>query len=328
MKKLLLVRFGGLGDLLAVAPSIQLLRRQFPAARLTLVCREEYGNFLREIGLVDDVLRADGPLLLPLFLDSPSPDADPKRWLRDFDLVVAWLQDGKGGALESGLIASAGTQKCRVVDYGRDGKGEAIIPFFFQETQRVLEKLDKSCVRRPFEEYVRLSVPDVCRERGLSLLNLSGECRGEIVVVHPGSGSVSKCWPLRNFLEVVEDLGRKGLGGVLVTGEAESALDPVLDKTVLPSGWARLRSPSLGALAGLLVQAALYLGNDSGITHLASACGTQVIAIFRSEFADVWRPFGRVHLLRADSPEMISQHEVGKKIAGLIGLNGRSSNGN
>jgi heptosyltransferase-3 len=320
MKKILLVRFGGLGDLLAVAPSVQLLHRQFPAARLVLACREEYGNFLREIGLVDDVLRADGPRWLPLFSGSASSDEDAERWFRSFDLVVAWMQGGKGGELENRLIAVAGAQKGRVISYGRDEKGDAIIPFFFRETERLLESFDKSWAGRRFEEYVRLPVPDVFGKRCLSLLGLSGESEERFAVVHPGSGSASKRWPLRNFLEVVEDLGRKGLGGALVTGEAETALERLFDRTDLPSGWVRLPSPSLGALAGLLIRAAFYLGNDSGITHLASACGTQVIAIFRSEFTAVWRPFGRVHLLSADSPEMISVEEVLKKIAGLNGL--------
>ncbi len=314
--------------MLAVAPSVQLLRRQFPAARLTLACREEYGNFLQEIGLVDDVLRADGPRLLPLFSGSASLDEDAERWFNDFDFVVAWMQDGMGGAFENGLISAAGAQRCRIISYGRDGKGGAIIPFFFYETERLLESVDESQAGGRLEEYVRLPVPDACSKRGLSLLDLSEESEKKLVVVHPGSGSASKCWPLRSFLDVVEDLSRKGLGGALVTGEAESALDPLLDRTVLPSGWVRLRSPALGALAGLLIRAAFYLGNDSGITHLASACGTQVIAIFRSEFAAVWRPFGRVHLLSADSPEMISADEVLNKIAGLSGPGEPLSNGN
>lgn len=320
MKKLLLVRFGGLGDLLAVGPSVQLLHHQFPAARLILACREEYGNFFREIGLVDDILRADGPRLLPLFSGSASLDKDAERWFGGFDFVIAWMQDRKAGELENRLIAMAGAQKSRVISYGRNEKGDAVIPFFFYETERLLESLDKRRAGRRFEEYLRLPVPDVFGKRGLSLLDLSEKSEEQFAVIHPGSGSASKRWPLRNFLEVVEDLGRKGLGGALVTGEAESALDSVLDRTVLPSGWVRLRSPELGALAGLFIRAAFYLGNDSGITHLASACGTQVIAMFRSEFAAVWRPFGRVHLLSADSPEMISVDEVLKEIAGLSGI--------
>ncbi len=326
MKKILLVRFGGLGDLLAVAPSIQLLRREFSDSRLILACREEYGKFLREIGLVDDVLRADGPRFTPLFSGPLSPDRDLEVWLREFDLIVAWLQDGTNRALERGLIAAAGPNRCHILYYRRDKEGKAVIPFFFRETQRVLDKHDKSYARHSFEEYVKLSIPGVCREQGLSLLKLSEESTKKLVVVHPGSGSASKCWPLRNFLEVVEHLGRKGMGGALVTGEAEATLDRLLDKTDLPSGWARLRSPPLAPLAGLLVQTALYLGNDSGITHLASACGTEVVVIFRTEFADVWRPCGRVHLLSADSPELISRDEVMKKISELTGLENHPPN--
>jgi ADP-heptose:LPS heptosyltransferase len=139
-------------------------------------------------------------------------------------------------------------------------------------------------------------------------------------VVHPGSGSEKKRWPLDHFLEIIGRLRRSGISGVLVTGEAEENIDSVLEKTALPIGWTWIQRPPLIALAGLLKEARLYLGNDSGVTHLAAACGTDVVALFRRDLVDSWRPFGRVQLLFAERVDHIRVDSVWGKMTGLLGL--------
>ena len=96
------------------------------------------------------------------------------------------------------------------------------------------------------------------------------------------------------------DLARSGLTGRFVAGEAEPEIAARLRGAPLPSGWDVLVSPPLSGLAALLETAPVYVGNDSGVTHLAAACGAPVVALFRTEFAVSWRPFGRTTVLAAD----------------------------
>jgi heptosyltransferase-3 len=133
-------------------------------------------------------------------------------------------------------------------------------------------------------------------------------------IVHPGSGSENKRWPLAHFIEIVGRLGERGVGGALVTGEAEEGMAADVGEAALPPSWAWVRKPGLGTLARLLSEAALYVGNDSGVTHLAAACGAEVVAIFRREFASIWRPLGRVHLHVAVSPGEIDPESVWKTV--------------
>jgi ADP-heptose:LPS heptosyltransferase len=100
-------------------------------------------------------------------------------------------------------------------------------------------------------------------------------------------------------------LGERGVAGSMVTGEAEERMEAELREAVLPPGWIWVRNPPLTDLASALREAALYLGNDSGVTHLAAACGAEVVALFRQDLLAAWRPLGRVHLLAASSlPEI------------------------
>lgn len=108
--------------------------------------------------------------------------------------------------------------------------------------------------------------------------------RGAYAVIHPFSGSPKKNWPLENFRELHAALSARMPVHWCAGPEEE------LEGAV--------RFQDLGALAEWLAGAALYVGNDSGITHLAAACGVPVVAIFGPTDPAVWGPRGKVAILR------------------------------
>ena len=89
----------------------------------------------------------------------------------------------------------------------------------------------------------------------------------ETIVIHPFSGSPKKNWPLECFHALAERLP-------------------------LPVEWAQDRFDNLFELAEWIAGARLYIGNDSGITHLAAAVGVPVLAIFTASDPAVWAPRG------------------------------------
>jgi ADP-heptose:LPS heptosyltransferase len=314
MRNALLFRLGGLGDLLVAFPAISLVRKKFPSASLTLVCWEAYGSLLQETGVVNEVMREDSPWLLPLFSDSPVPGEELAMWLRGYDLIMGWMHGQKKDALEKAVTATSISGECRFFYYQPEWP-EPISQFFFRQTSEALRKDASGSFS--FKECAKLPLsPAQKKEREL----IKEEPERKFVVVHPGSGSEKKCWAARNFLEIIERLTAKKVKGALVTGEAEKRMDILIEKTALPPGWTWLRSPSLIALSNLLQEADLYLGNDSGITHLAAACGTEAVAVFRKELVTAWEPYGRIHLLSADSLEEISVESVWKTVSGLLHL--------
>ncbi|HXA49655.1 MAG TPA: glycosyltransferase family 9 protein [Candidatus Acidoferrum sp.] len=101
--------------------------------------------------------------------------------------------------------------------------------------------------------------------------------REQYAVVHPFSGSPRKNWPLDRFQRLAAKLP---IPVRWCAGEE----DPPLPGAV--------RIPDLFDLAKFLAGAALYIGNDSGITHLAAAVGTPTLAIFVASDPAVWAPRG------------------------------------
>jgi ADP-heptose:LPS heptosyltransferase len=194
--------------------------------------------------------------------------------------------------------------------------------FFFRRTAEAIGESGSLSI----DEWARLPAGRLQRAEVLERI-VGGEGKKRAAIIHPGSGSESKRWPLENFLEVIGRLGERGVAGALVTGEAEEKMEDELEKTILPSNWIWIRRLDLIVLASLLHEAGLYLGNDSGVTHLAAACGTEVIALFRRDLVTAWEPLGRVHLHIADSLSEISLESVWKTVAsGLPNFSADSQN--
>jgi len=103
--------------------------------------------------------------------------------------------------------------------------------------------------------------------------------RENFAVIHPFSGSAKKNWPLEKFRALARQLER-----VMPVHWCSGEDDPPLANAV--------RIADLYALACWLARARLYIGNDSGITHLAAAAGTPVLAIFGPTNPEVWAPRG------------------------------------
>lgn len=116
--------------------------------------------------------------------------------------------------------------------------------------------------------------------------------------LHPGSGSPAKNAPLRAFVEAA----RRWRGPVAVTlGEADASLVEPCRRAFGPE--ALCLQPSLRDLrARLEREAARFVGNDTGPTHLAAALGITTTALFVASDPEVWRPIGREVRVERSAP--------------------------
>ncbi|HYL35733.1 MAG TPA: glycosyltransferase family 9 protein [Bryobacteraceae bacterium] len=113
--------------------------------------------------------------------------------------------------------------------------------------------------------------------------------RGEFAVIHPFSGSARKNWPMDRFRE----LARR--------------LPAPVQWCAGPDDWLQdaVRIENLYELAQWLSAARIYIGNDSGITHLAAAAGGRVVAIFPATDPALWGPRGeRVRIVSGGLDEI------------------------
>jgi len=281
---------GALGDLLMAGPALMALSRHYSRAGITALGHpERWEMYSRSLPLkaVWDSGEArwshlcrDGALPAPIrellarfqlaLVFSTRPQALLLDHLRQAGIAaVHWLPSFP----EMGVEAVAALQARHLAALG--------LPY-------VPRPVKLEVGRRPQEELPELPSP------------------GPWLAVAPGSGHPLKNWPLAYFYEVSRSLAWEyGLKVVWLAGPAEGAMLPYLEGLAQAQGHVLLANRPLIRVARILSRCRLYLGNDSGLTHLAAAVGgPEVIALFGPTDPRVWAPLGpQVRILAAPCPQ-------------------------
>lgn len=134
---------------------------------------------------------------------------------------------------------------------------------------------------------------------------------GDVVLVHPGSGSRRKCWPAERFVALIERLRAGGRAVRVVLGEVELETWPSDEIRRVERSAEVARPATYVDLLHELMNAGGYVGNDSGPSHLAGIVGVPTVALFGPSNPDHWRPMGpRVRIVRAAAMESITAGQV------------------
>jgi len=144
---------------------------------------------------------------------------------------------------------------------------------------------------RPKDCLIKATEMDIAQ--GKKLLKETGiEPDKKLVVIQPGSGGPRKSWHLDNFLAVAKELGSKGIEVIFLLGPAEQ--DRFSDATIknISSVAMCLMDLTLTQVLELLSCVDVFIGNDSGITHLAGALGVRTLAVFGPTNPAVYKPTG------------------------------------
>jgi len=164
----------------------------------------------------------------------------------------------------------------------------------------------------------RVHLNEADREAASGFLKMKG--REPIVAVHPGSGSEKKNWPIEKFAAVtrwvMDELAAQLL---VVQGEADARAVQKMAELLDGRRFTLARGLKLVELAAVLERCALYLGNDSGVTHLAAAVGTPTVAMFGSASPAIWEPRAwrtAVRVIRFSEHDVVEVHQAIEQLWG------------
>ena len=259
---------GALGDVLLAVPALRALRAA--GAPLTVAMQPRIGALLVALGVADRAVAFDTLGLEALFGDAPlDPDAPLTQWLADGTRVVCWF-----GARDPEFTR----RLCALAP------GATVAPAT-TTTMPVWQHLVQTVGGHG--GHVPIVCPPWLRDEACETLRTRGWDGGtRLVVVHPGAGGFAKRWPAAGFADVVE---RVDAALVVHQGPADGeAVRDLLVRLRRPA--MSLIDPPLPMLAGVLSLACAYIGNDSGISHLAAAVGAPSLILF-TEAALPWVPW-------------------------------------
>jgi ADP-heptose:LPS heptosyltransferase len=136
-----------------------------------------------------------------------------------------------------------------------------------------------------------LAVTEPLFHLGRACLEGAGISGQPFVVIHPGSGSVHKCVAPEILATVVVALQISGATPVILEGPADRvAVERLLRSCVTPP--IVLKGLDVLSVAGVLAQARLFVGQDSGVTHMAGLMGVRTVALFGPTDPTRWAPRG------------------------------------
>ncbi|MFW6107862.1 MAG: glycosyltransferase family 9 protein [bacterium] len=280
--RVLVLRPGALGDAVVTEPILRSLRCAWPDAAIHLAGRTEYLALLVGGADADRCLSYDAAPFTSLFADGPVE-------LPRCDLALAFLA-APDNRLRARLASAA--DAATVFD-PRPPEGRHIVDHLLT----ALQPLDvPPAGRRP-----HIVPGDGWREAARPL-----RPDAEYAVIHVGSGGAEKRWPAERWAEVIERIAPTPV--VLTCGPADREAVSGVQAQV-----ARLERVTVAAdqpvttVAGLLADAAVYVGCDSGVTHLAAALGVSTVAVFGPTDPATWAPRGEhVTVIRGDDASTAS----------------------
>ena len=283
---LLIIRPGAIGDTLLAFPILRTLKKQ-KQARITFVSNPAVLPLASAFELADVVFDYGALVWSELF--SPSGIRSPLLLdiLQQTNSVICWLRDADG--IVEHNLRQAGITRIRIAP-GRPAETSNmhIVEYLARTLGMMLTNDVLQTMPRTDDEGIQLL------EQGHPTNISSNSVR--TVAIHPGSGSAAKCWPIEHFASVITKLWQHHIPVLLLAGPADTErLDTLLALIGVPPASSLLEimtDAPLLAVATRLKNCSAYLGNDSGITHLAAMLGVPTLALFGPSNPNVWRPVG------------------------------------
>lgn len=285
--KILIVKLGSIGDIVHTLPVLAAVREVLPDAEIGWVVEKRSAEILRGNRMIDRLIEVDTRMLrggkmvaqiLPVIRDQFRPLRREK-----FDIAIDFQ-----GLIKSAAISKLSGARLRY-GFNKSALREPASRIFLNRTAEVPAKIH--VIRKNLALAARaleIAVPDsdfefpifTGEERRLESEQLIAAAGCDFAILNPAGGWVTKLWPAENYGVLADLLWEKhGLRSILAIGPQE--LD--LGERVLHSSRSErvlLAQPTLKGFYELAKHARVYVGGDTGPTHLAVAAGAPIVGIF------------------------------------------------
>ncbi|MBN1255823.1 MAG: glycosyltransferase family 9 protein [Deltaproteobacteria bacterium] len=277
--RILVVHQGAIGDLILALPAIKALRDALQPEWLEIMGHPWILPLVAGLPYADatsDVNRAE---MAPFFLEGALLPEVRRRYCDGFDAAFCFGQSTtlarnlhRAGIEQTVTLPSFPDRRIHLIDHHRSSLNALGIP----------------CSPAP----PKLFLYDDERQWAEEFLHRRGLIADEIIALHPGAGSRKKAWPPQRFAALGRTLAHKTKKLLIIEGPAdkEAVAEVIAGLNGIP--YLLVHDTPLKKLAALVSYASLFVGNDSGISHLSAALGVTTLAIFGPTDASCWAPRG------------------------------------
>jgi heptosyltransferase-3 len=278
--RILVVRGGAIGDFIMTLPAIGALREQWPEAHIEILGYPHIAELAHKRHYADTVRSIDAKAMAGFFIPRGVLDPSLVEYFKGFNVVVSYLFDPD--RIFSNNVRVCGVKQ--VIDCSPRPKDTHAAEHYCHPLESLAIYVQAP---RP-----RIHPNESDREVASNFLKMSG--REPLVAIHPGSGSDKKNWPVEKFAALARWMADELAAQLLIIqGEADARATQKLTELLGDRPVTMAQGLKLVELAAVLERCVLFLGNDSGITHLAAAVETPTVAVFGAASLPIWEPRGQ-----------------------------------
>lgn len=309
--RVLVFRFGHLGDMLHLLPVVDSIKFQRPDIRLELVTGPWNKPLASQFGAFDAV-HYFSPAVVQFHRgqrDGVLPPAGEREWIRRLRGCGVDTVFAPGPLHFFELAVMVGIRpSCFVgtnwpVDELPISGNRRFLPFESHryELDAVGDFLPLLGLKRHFSG-LRYRIPDASASRVWDFLNELNIPNRRYLLVFPGAGWAGKCWPAEKFAAALDEVSREtGIAVVLGGNSAERSLCEQVRSGMKQTAINTAGFMSLDESAALIERAAAVLCNDSGPLHIAAALDRPTVSLWGPTYPEKWAPRGAKHrVIRAD----------------------------
>jgi heptosyltransferase-3 len=269
--RILVVRGGNLGEFILTCPVFAALRAQFPDTNIEVLGYPRFAELAKSAGLIDEVRSIETRAAAGFFAGNAPLDPDLSNYFAKFSLIFSYLYD-PDGFFQMNVCKVSPAQF--IQGRARPDEGETL-----HASDTFLKPLE------------RLAIFDADPAPRLSLPH--GAPPQLTIAIHPNPETGPRAWPEAKWRNLVLAITSKTVCRVVLIGD--EAQTPTLQRMIadLPANRAAILSAAaLPELAQQLVACQVFVGHDSGISHLAAALGVRSLLVWGNSNPTIWKPRG------------------------------------
>ncbi len=284
---ILIVKLGAIGDIIHALPAAAAVRRHLPDAEISWVAEKRSAEILRQSPVLNNLIEIDtrslrgGKIAEEMFLDLGRQFKEVRQFRYDVALDMQ-------GLLKSAVIARV-SGAGRRWGFGKAALREPASRFLLTDTvdipprtHVVAKNMLLASKALDFEApEAKYEFPIAANDEYRAEANtIAEQAKGRFALLNPAGGWVTKLWHAEKYGALADRLWEElGIVSIVATGPAESEL---AERVVAGSATGKIitAEPSLKGFYELAKQAAVYVGGDTGPTHLAIAAEAPVVGIF------------------------------------------------
>jgi len=285
---ILIVKLGSIGDIVHTLPAVAAIRKAMPGSEISWVVERRSAEILRDNPILDRLIVVDTKALRRGLVSGETLRA-PRQQLRQLRASVFDLALDFQGLLKSASIARLSGAR-RVFGFSRDSLREPASRILL--TKSIPISKNSHVIRKNLSlasGALGISVPDDPADLEFPIATNSGHeaealnaapAGTQYAILNPGGGWPTKLWSADRFGRLADELwSHHGLHSLVTHGPGEADLaETVLQSS--QSGKARAVNVSLKGFYELAKRAQVYVGGDTGPTHLAIAAGAPIVGLF------------------------------------------------